>query len=373
MKVLHFYRTSFSDTHGGTEVFIHQLALAGQKFGIEAEVLSLSRDGSSGENLDLGYPVHRVPRQFEIASNSFSLGAFRKFSGLAEKADVIHYHFPWPFMDLVHFATRSSTPSIVTYHSDIIRQKTLLKIYRPLMNQFLGSVDRIVATSANYLKTSECLQAFKSKVNVIPIGLNEETYPKPAQERLDYWRNQFGDKFFLFVGVLRYYKGLHILIEAARNTEWPIVIVGAGPIEQELRAEIAKHKLNNVHLVGFLPDEDKVALYSLSRAIIFPSYLRSEAFGITLVEGAMYGKPLISSEIGTGTSYINELNQTGLVIGPDDPMSLRSALEILWSDDALCERFGSAARTRFESHFTADQMAQSYLTLYQSLKIQKAT
>ncbi len=329
-------------------------------------MFSLSRDGSSGENLDLGYPVHRVPRQFEIASNSFSLGAFRKFSELAEKADVIHYHFPWPFMDLVHFATRSSTPSIVTYHSDIIRQKTLLKIYRPLMNKFLGSVDRIVATSANYLMTSECLQAFQAKVSVIPIGLSEETYPKPAQERLDYWRNQFGDKFFLFVGVLRYYKGLHILIEAARNTEWPIVIVGAGPIEQELRAEIAKHKLNNVHLLGFLPDEDKSALYRLSRAVVFPSYLRSEAFGITLVEGAMYGKPLISSEIGTGTSYINTHNQTGLVIAPDDAMSLRSALQILWSDDALCERFGAAARKRFESHFTADQMAQSYLTLYQS-------
>ena len=370
MKVLHFYRTSFSDTHGGTEVFINQLALAGQKLGIEAEVLSLSRDRSSGENYDLGYTVHRVPRQFEIASNSFSFDAFSKFAELAEKADVIHYHFPWPFMDLVHFAIRSPKPSIVTYHSDIIRQKTLLKIYRPLMNQFLGSVDHIVATSANYLKTSESLQKFKHKVSVIPIGLNELTYPQTKQVKLDYWRNQFGNKFFLFVGVLRYYKGLHILVEAAKNTDWPIVIVGAGPVEQELRADIAKFKINNVHLVGFLPDEDKAALYSLSRAVIFPSYLRSEAFGITLVEGAMYGKPLVSSEIGTGTSFVNSHNETGFVIPPSDAASLKSVLDVLWGDDELCDRLGAGARSRFEEHFTATQMAQSYLKLYQGLKMQ---
>jgi glycosyltransferase involved in cell wall biosynthesis len=373
VKILHFYRTSLCDTHGGTEVFINQLALAGQKYGIDAEVLSLSRDGTSGPNDELGYIVHRVPRQFEIASNSFSFQAFHKFSELADNADVVHYHFPWPFMDIVHFVTRTEKPTVVTYHSDIIRQKLLLRFYRPLMSHFLNSVDRIVATSPNYVKTSDNLQDFKSKVSVIPIGLDEASYPKPTKAKFDFWKQQFEGKFFLFVGVLRYYKGLHILLEAAKGTNWPIVIVGAGPVEQELRDAIAKLNLKNVHLLGFLTDEDKAALYTLSRAVVFPSYLRSEAFGITLVEGAMYGKPLISSEIGTGTSFINEHNRTGFVIPPADSYSLRMALQTLWSDDKLCTQFGAAARDRFEHHFSADQMARSYLALYQDLHMQKAS
>jgi len=367
LKILHFYRTSFSDTHGGTEVFMHQLALAGQKLGIDAEVLSLSRDGFSGSDGSLGYTVHRVPRQFEIASNSFSLGAFAKFSELAEKADIVHYHFPWPFMDLVHFVTRIKKPSIVTYHSDIIRQKKLLTLYRPLMNQFLSSVDRIVSTSENYFRTSENLQKFKSKVSIIPIGIDDAAYNPVESKNLDYWRGKFGSKFFLFVGVLRYYKGLHLLLEAARETNWPVVIVGAGPIEAELRKVIEKQKINNIHLVGFVSDEDKNALYSLSRAVVFPSYLRSEAFGITLVEGAMHGKPLISSEIGTGTSFVNRHNETGFVVQADDAQSLKNAMNELWNNDELCERLGRNARKNYEDIFTAEQMAKSYLTLYQEV------
>jgi rhamnosyl/mannosyltransferase len=367
LKILHFYRTSFSDTHGGTEVFMHQLALAGQKLGIDAEILSLSRDGFSGSDENLGYTVHRVPRQFEIASNSFSIAAFAKFSELAEKADIVHYHFPWPFMDFVHFVTRIKKPCIVTYHSDIIRQKKLLTLYRPLMNQFLSSVDRIVSTSENYFRTSENLQKFKSKVSVIPIGISEETYNTVESKILDYWRGKFGDKFFLFVGVLRYYKGLHLLLEAARETDWPIVIVGAGPIESELRKVIDKQKLNNIHLVGFISDEDKSALYSLSRAVVFPSYLRSEAFGITLVEGAMYEKPLISCEIGTGTSFVNRHNETGFVVEPNDAQSLKNAMNEIWNDDELCGRLGRNARKNYEDLFTAEQMAKSYLDVYQNL------
>jgi glycosyltransferase involved in cell wall biosynthesis len=373
MRVLHFYRTSFSDTHGGTEVFMNQLALAGRPLGIEAEVLSLSRDGSYGSDNSLGYTVHRVPRQFEVASNSVSLRAFSKFAELADSFDIIHYHFPWPFMDLVHFATRSRKPSIVTYHSDIIRQSIILKLYRPLMHKFLGSVDRIVSTSENYFRTSDTLQRFSSKVSVIPIGLDAETYPEPAAERLEYWRGRLGSKFFLFIGVLRYYKGLHILLEAARERDWPIVIVGAGPVEGELREEIARYSLTNIHLLGFVSDEDKSALYNLSRAVVFPSYLRSEAFGITLVEGAMYGRPLVSTEIGTGTSFVNSHNETGFVIPPSDAASLRSTLDVLWGDNELCDRLGAGARSRFEEHFTASQMAQSYLTLYQGLQVQGST
>ena len=103
------------------------------------------------------------------------------------------------------------------------------------MNRFLGSVSRIVAASPNYVATSVTLKKFANKVSVIPYGLDEKSYPIPTLERLELWKNKFGSRFFLFVGAFRYYKGLHILIKAAQNSTYPIVIVGAGPIELELK------------------------------------------------------------------------------------------------------------------------------------------
>ena len=327
MRVLHFYKTAFPDSMGGVEQVINQIARGANRLGVKSDVLSLTPERVQGTIEIDGYSAHRARLDLQIASTGFSASAFFRFGQLAKKADVIHYHFPWPFMDVVHFATRVKKPTVVTYHSDIIRQKHLLKIYRPLKWKFLGDMNRIVSTSPNYLATSDVLAKYRHKVSVIPIGLDKATYPVPPPEKLVCWRERLGPKFFLFVGVIRYYKGLHILMEAARETDYPIVIVGAGPIEDELKQQAAQLGLPNIHFLGYLPDEDKVALLTLCYGVLFPSNLRSEAFGISLLEGAMYGKPMISSEIGTGTTFINIGNETGLVVPPSDPAALRQAMQ----------------------------------------------
>ena len=356
---------------GGVEQVINQIARGAKKLGIETEVLSLTSDWTARTIEIDGYLTHRARRDIQIASTGISLSAFWRFYKLAKKADVIHYHFPWPFMDVVHFASRVKKPTIVTYHSDIIRQKKLLKLYRPLQNMFLASVDRIVATSPNYLSTSDVLTKFSDKVSVIPIGIDKATYPMPITDRLQYWREKVGQKFFLFVGVIRYYKGLHILVEAAQGTDYPIVIVGAGPIEQELKAQVAQLGLHNIHFLGQLTNEDKVALLTLCYGVLFPSHLRSEAFGISLLEGAMYGKPMISSEIGTGTTFINIGDETGLVIPPSNPQALRQAMTYLWNHPDEAVKMGRRAEERYWKYFTADKMVNSYVNLYDDLVNEK--
>lgn len=367
MKVLHFFKTAFPDSMGGIEQVIHQIARGAKTLGVETDVLSLTRDRVASTIENDGYLTHRAKLDFHIASTGFSVSAFSRFSKLAKQADVIHYHFPWPFMDVVHFATNLKKPTVVSYHSDIIKQKNLLKLYRPLMNKFLGSVDRIVAASPNYLETSDVLKKFSGKVSVIPYGLDKASYPTPAPQKLQYWREKLGSKFFLFVGVLRYYKGLHILMEAAQGTDYPIVIVGAGPIEVELKAQVAQLGLRNIHFLGQLPDEDKVALLTLCYGVVFPSHLRSEAFGVSLLEGAMYGKPMISSEIGTGTTFINIADETGLVVPPSDPTALRQAMQYLWEHPQQAAEMGKRAEERYWKHFTAEQMVKSYVELYGEL------
>ncbi|MBN3863740.1 glycosyltransferase [Pseudomonas frederiksbergensis] len=372
MRVLHFFKTYLPDSVGGIEQVIFQLCESGAEHGIEGQVLTLSADPTPPV-VQLGkHEVHRAKLDIQFASTGFSYSVFKQFREMAAEADVVNYHFPWPFMDLVHFLNGMNKPSVVTYHSDIIRQKHLLKLYRPLMNRFLASADRIVAASPNYLHTSDVLQQFQDKTRVIPYGLNKAGYPQADSERMAHWRQTLGDKFFLFVGVMRYYKGLHILLDALKGVDYPVVIVGAGPLEAELHAQAAALGLRNIHFLGRLGDEDKVALLHLSYAIVFPSHLRSEAFGISLLEGAMYGKPMISSEIGTGTSYINIHNETGLVVPPSHPQAFREAMRTLWENPTLTAQMGVKAEARYRQLFTADEMGRKWTQLYQDLLEEKS-
>jgi rhamnosyl/mannosyltransferase len=372
MNILHVYKTFLNDTFGGVEQTIYHIAKT-QNTSFKHSVLSLSKDydNISAEHKGVKNICYR--ESFSIASNSVSFSLLRDFRQLVESADVIHYHFPWPFADIMHLLWRIKKPSVLTYHSDIVRQKKLLFFYRPLMNYFLKSVDRIIATSPNYLESSPVLQKYKHKVSTIPIGLDKTYYPEPTKEQRDYWSQRFGDQFFLFIGVMRYYKGLHILLDALENTEFPVLIVGSGPLEEELKLYAQKLNLTHVHFLGKLSDTDKITLLNLCMAVIFPSHIRSEAFGITLLEGAMAGKPLISSEIGTGTSYINIDKKTGFVVPPEDAKALRQAMQYLWDNPKEREAMGEHAQARYHELFTIEKMLASYEQIYEEVACKKSS
>ncbi|MDO5690961.1 MAG: glycosyltransferase [Pseudomonadota bacterium] len=366
MKVLHFYKTAVPDTYGGIEQCMHQIASGSARHGIESHVLSLSTDGPATHAMP-GYTRHTARLDFQISSTGFSRSALHRFRELARQADIVHYQFPWPFMDMVHFASGLRRPSVLTYQSDIVRQKHLLKLYRPLMHRFLGQMDRIVATSPDYLASSTVLQRYRDKVHVIPIGLDAATYPDVSAERKWHWQSQLGSApFFLFLGVMRYYKGLHVLVEALRGTGMRAVLVGSGPMESAIRAQARCLAPGQIIFTGSLPHEDKVALLDLCHAMVFPSHLRSEAFGISLLEASMFGKAIISCDIGTGTSYVNQHGVTGLVTPPSHPAALRQAMHTLWHDSALAARMGVQARVRYQELFTGARMTAAYADLYRS-------
>tara|TARA_R110002110_G_scaffold415765_2_gene655186 strand:- start:36302 stop:37432 length:1131 start_codon:yes stop_codon:yes gene_type:complete len=366
MNVLHVYRTYFPDTQGGLEEVIRQICLGSKPEGVNSRVFTLSEEPYPRNLNRVEAEVMRVRKTFEIASCGFALTGMRRFASAVEWADIVHYHYPWPFSDLMYLTVGRRRPAILTYHSDIVRQKLLLSLYRPLMRRYLGAMDRIIATSPNYCATSEVLTEFAEKVEVIPIGLDEPSYPTSGQYNrdLEATRQRFGEGFFLFVGVLRYYKGLHILLDAMQGAPYKVVIVGAGPVEAELREQARRLQLDNVVFAGFLPDREKMALFNLCRAVVFPSYLRSEAFGVTLLEGAMSAKPLISAEVGSGTSHVNIDGETGLVVPPSDSVALRAAMDRLYAEPDQARRMGRNARRRYESLFTGVSMGERYADVY---------
>jgi len=367
MRVLHVYRTFFPDTQGGLEEVVRQICKNTVAEGVESRVFCLSPKPIPVAITYDGIKVYRAKSHIEIASCGLSFSALPLFKELVEWADVVHYQFPWPFADVLHLLARVKKPTVLTYQSDIIRQQGVLKFYRPLKRWFLSQMDVLVATSPNYARTSTVLQRYANKVKVIPIGLDEKSYPVATKDELEAMRQRVGEKFFLFIGVLRYYKGLHILLDAVKNTGLPVIIVGSGVEAQKLKTQAKALGLKNVQFLGRVSNREKAALITLSLAIVFPSHLRSEAFGVTLLEGAMQGKPMISCDLGTGTSFVNKDEETGFVVPPLNPEKFREAMEKILSDSKQTVVFGKAARSRYQALFTGAKMGADYVALYRKL------
>lgn len=367
MRVLHVYKSYYPDSVGGIEQVIAQLGMGLAALGHENRVFTLSADP---EPAVLDRPegqVHRSRLTAEVASNPVSLSALPEFRRQIRWADIVHYQFPWPFADLLHLLGSGGKPSVVTYQSDVVRQKLLLRAYAPLMNHFLGSAGMVVATSPQYRDSSPVLARLKSKVRVIPNGVDESSYPRPRPERVAHWRAQVGEGFFLFVGVLRYYKGLDTLLLAAEGLRGQVVIAGSGPEAGALQEFAAARRLDNVRFLGAVGDEDKMCLLQLARGFVFPSDMRSEAFGMSLLEAAMSARPMITCEIGTGTSYVNLDGVTGLTVPPREPGALREAMHMLLDEPYRALEMGAAARLRFEKLFTAQAMAKAYDQAYRDV------
>ena len=371
LSVLHVYRTYFPDPPGGLQEAIRQIALATGAHGVSNTIFTLSPEPHPALLLQ---PEARVVRSRSwMAPASCDLGgfeAFKTFARLTREVDVLHYLFPWPFADVLHAVTRPDKPVALTYISDVVRQRWLGAAYAPLMWHTLQQARVIVANSPAYARTSPVLSHpdIHGKVRIIPLGIEESSYPKDGDDSIfDRLGVKVDEPYFLFIGVLRYYKGIHFLVQAAKTLDAKVVIAGSGPEGASLHALAAKEGASNVVFAGQVSDAEKVALLKCCRALVLPSHLRSEAYGMVLVEAAMFGRPLISCEIGTGTSYVNAHEETGFVVEPESPAALALSMNTLLKDDALSVRMGAAARNRYEKFFSGPALGRAYADLFREI------
>lgn len=367
LRVLHVYRTYYPDPPGGLQEAIRQICSATQRYGVRNSIFTLSpHRGLESIQREEGDVFRSRSWAAPASCDIGGIGAFRQFARLAKAADVIHYHFPWPFADLLHLSVKPRAPAVLTYHSDIVRQRWLGRLYVPIRRRMLRSMALIAATSPVYAETSPVLNdpQVRTRVRAIPLGIDECSYPDGDEAILNRLGIAIGEPYFLFVGVLRYYKGLRTLVQAATDVGCPVVIAGAGPEMQDLAMQARESGANNVVFAGHVSDAEKVALLRHCLALILPSHLRSEAFGMVLVEAAMFGKPAISCEIGTGTTFVNVGGETGLVVSPESPTQLSAAMKMLLSDEALVVYLGAAARQRYERLFSGVALGTAYVALY---------
>jgi len=373
VKILHIYK-DYYPVLGGIENHLRTLAEAQARRGHEVTVLVTGPGRATVRETLNGVRVIKAGRLATVASAPLSVALPLELARLSP--DVAHLHLPYPVGETAHWLLGRGRPTVLTYHSDIVRQRGWLCLYAPVLRRVLRAAHRIIVTSPQYARTSPFLQPVAGKCRLVPLGTVVERFLGADPARAADLRARLGQPLLLFVGRLRYYKGLHYLLQALPALPGVhLAVVGTGPMEATWKAQAARLGLSErVHFAGDVDDADLPVYYHAADCFVLPACERSEAYGLVQVEAMAAGVPVICTELGTGTSFVNRHGETGLVVAPRDPLALSAACRELLADAERRRRLGAQGRARALEEFGVDKMVERVEAVYtEALDVRRAT
>jgi glycosyltransferase involved in cell wall biosynthesis len=281
----------------------------------------------------------------------------------ASNADIVHLHLPNPMAVLAYLVSGHRGELVITYHSDVVRQKVLGPAFQPVLKRALDRATAIITTSPVYAESSPVLPFYAAKCRVIPFGIQPEQMLHPDRGAVARIREKFGPRIIVSVGRLVYYKGFEYLIRAMSKVRGKLLIAGDGPLRGALEHEArAGGVADRVIFLGRV--QDVAPYYHASDLFVLPSIARSEAFGIVQLEAMACGKPVVNTRLESGVPFVSLNKVTGLTVPPCDAEALAQAINKLLGNRALREAYGAAARRRVQSEFSQDVMIHRTYELY---------
>lgn len=280
--------------------------------------------------------------------------------------DLVHLHFPNPTGDLAYLLSGCRAPVVMTYHADIAKPWPALRLYRTVFERLESRIARIIVSSEVYLRSSRFLARHQDKCIVIPYGIDPEPFALRDREAeaVRRLRQEHGSPMVAFLGVLRPYKGLPVLLRAMAKVRGHLLIVGRGHAG-ELEGDANQLGVaDRVSFVAEVSETQRRLLLHACDVFVLPSLNRSEAFGIVQLEAMACGKPVVSTDLPTGVSVVNQHGTTGLLVRPDDPEALADALNRLLVDQTLRRSLGQAGYSRVEREYRAEPMVERTLAVY---------
>ena len=160
---------------GGVEKVVQDIA-EGLKDKVDMKVLVCSNKGKAVVDSINGVEVTRAGSFGIYFSMPLSLSIFTKLRKLSSDRDVLHFHMPFPLGDAAYFLSGFKGKVVVWWHSDIVRQKALMKLYKPLMDRFLKRADRIIVATEGHINGSSYLEPYRDKCVIIPFGIDIEAF-----------------------------------------------------------------------------------------------------------------------------------------------------------------------------------------------------
>ncbi len=313
-----------------------------------------------------GVAVTRLASHFSLAGVPFcaSMPSLIRRS----KADIVHVHLPNPMGVAAYLASGHRGCLIATWHSDIVRQKILARIFAPLERRFLRKCRALIATSPNYLHSSAILSRHHARCAVIPYGIPLERFDAGVEgesSAVAAIRVRYGPRIALTVGRLVYYKGIEHLIDAMTQVTGTLLVVGDGPLRSRLELQAREAGVGErVVFIGEMPNDRLAPYYKACDLFVLPSIARSEAFGIVQLEAMACGKPVINTSLTSGVPFVSLDGVTGITVPPAAPAALAGAMNRLFNDRELAARYGRAAKERVRAEFSLSTMVDRTLELY---------
>lgn len=369
MKVLQLGK--FYPIRGGVEKVMYDIMLGLSERGFQCDMLCASTEDYPEGDIRLNDNAHIfvVKTSVKIAATMLAPEMIFRLRKIAPEYDIIHLHHPDPMAALALFLSGYKGKVILHWHSDILKQKTLLKIYKPLQNWIIKRADLVVGTTPVYVQKSIFLNEQQHKINYIPIGVLPIASRADLVEQL---RVKYANKKIIFsLGRLVEYKGFEYLIKSARylSDKYKIVIGGKGPLKESLESIIEQYGLQDkVELLGYLSDDEACAYFEICDQFVLSSIMKTEAFAIVQIEAMSCGKPIVTADIpGSGVAWVNRHQESGLICERKNAEKLAKNIKLIGENEELYKKLSDGARRRFEKFFHRDVMIDKTLELYRLL------
>ncbi len=364
----------FPPVEGGIETVTLHLAEGLTRAGAGGDVLCFNPKGPDTDEQWDDYRVYRAATPLVLHSAPLSLSMAGRIRQLAPRYDILHLHCPNPTMALALLLAGPKQPVVLHWHSDIIRQRFLGALLRPLERWLINRSSAVIGATPAHIEASPHRALFTDKTAIIPFCI-DPAFADPArvdQDVLKGLATRFGGRKAVFsLGRLTYYKGLEYLVDAARllPDDWVVLMGGQGPESEALAQRIARAGLGDkVFLLGRIPQEALPAYYAFSRVFCLPSTSRAEMFGMVQLEAMAMGTPIVSTNIpGSGVPHVNEHGVTGLVVEPGDSAALASAICELDADEARYLACCASCRDVFARRYTPDAVIAATIDLYRKV------
>lgn len=370
MKILQLTK-HYPPYFGGIESVTYDITEGINRLGYQSDVLCVNENKQDVFEQIKNYQVWRMASWGKLMSTSISPQIIYQLERLKDDYDIIQVHFPDPMNALALFLTRPKSQIIIHWHSDIIKQNKVFRLYKPLQDWVLKRANAVVGTSHAYINSSKQLAPFIKKTVVIPIGIQDHR-SGASDVIIKGIHNRFWNKKIVFsLGRLVYYKGFEYLIESARylGEDTVVLIGGEGRLKKHLQNKIYKMGLvRKVFLLGNIPQDELGSYFEACNVFCLSSTERSEAFGVVLLEAMSFGKPIVATGIpGSGVSWVNEQGVTGFNVPVCSPKDLAGKISLLLDQEGLYKSFCFNSRKRFEDMFTSERMVEQFIDLYKNI------
>ncbi len=348
---------------GGIETHVKYLVSHQSSTMAVEVVVANDRAVTRTEVLD-GARITRVATFGTLASQPICPSLAWELAGRSEA--IVHMQLPNPWAAQAYLMSRHKGKLIVTHQADTLGRRHLRQFVEPFVRRVMERAAAIIVTSGRYLKNSEELTGFHHKCHVVPLGIDVEAFTGEAPEEVSRIHAKYGPRVIVAVGRLVPYKGFEFLVQAMKDVDATLLLIGTGPLQEQLETMIERLGMaGKAHLLGHV--DNLVPYYKAAKMLVLPSVSRAESFGLVQVEAMAAGIPVVNTEIDSGAPEVSIDGVTGITVPPKDPKALAGAITILLENGETRAKYGQAASVRAREEFSAQRMAERTLRVYESV------